>query len=84
MHVRVTVIMVILLLQDPTSSFPPKDSDLGESCWHWFQTCLNRTILEVVQFAKKLPGFAALDQDDQISLIKGGCFEVSIIYWFDA
>lgn len=37
---------------------------------------LNRTIEDVVCFAKKIPGFAELDQDDQISLIKGGCFEV--------
>lgn len=38
---------------------------------------LNKTIQDVVIFAKKLPGFSALDQDDQISLIKGGCFEVT-------
>ena len=45
-------------------------------CWHHFQMRLNRTIEDVVCFAKKIPGFAELDQDDQISLIKGGCFEV--------
>ncbi|KAK7002611.1 flocculation protein FLO11, partial [Biomphalaria glabrata] len=47
----------------------------GEMCWHHFQMRLNRTIEDVVCFAKKIPGFADLDQDDQISLIKGGCFE---------
>lgn len=27
-------------------------------------------------FAKKIPGFTSLEQDSQIKLIKGGCFEV--------
>ena len=53
-----------------------QDNQIGETCWQGFQMRLNRTIQDVVHFAKKLPGFAALDQDDQISLIKGGCFEV--------
>ncbi|XP_012941338.2 mucin-19 [Aplysia californica] len=51
----------------------------GEMCWHHFQMRLNRTIEDVVCFAKKIPGFAELDQDDQISLIKGGCFEVACV-----
>lgn len=52
---------------------------VGEMCWHHFQMRLNRTIEDVVCFAKKIPGFAELDQDDQISLIKGGCFEVACV-----
>lgn len=51
----------------------------GEMCWESFQTLLNQTIQDTVSFAKKIPGFALLDQDDQISLIKGGCFEVGIL-----
>lgn len=51
----------------------------GEMCWQGFQMRLNKTIQDVVIFAKKLPGFPALDQDDQISLIKGGCFEVACV-----
>ncbi|KAL8565098.1 hypothetical protein ACOMHN_005301 [Nucella lapillus] len=61
---------------------PPEsvvDNPIGESCWQGFQMRLNRTIQDVVIFAKKLPGFGALDQDDQISLIKGGCFEVACV-----
>ncbi|XP_076458084.1 uncharacterized protein LOC143291852 [Babylonia areolata] len=61
---------------------PPEhvmDGPIGESCWQGFQMRLNRTIQDVVIFAKKLPGFGALDQDDQISLIKGGCFEVACV-----
>ncbi|GFO41791.1 nuclear receptor subfamily 1 group d member 2 [Plakobranchus ocellatus] len=52
---------------------------VGEMCWHHFQMRLNRTIEDVVCFAKKIPGFTELDQDDQISLIKGGCFEVACV-----
>jgi len=48
----------------------------GELCWEGFQSLLNKTIQDTVTFAKKIPGFPDLDQDDQISLIKGGCFEV--------
>ncbi|XP_071106579.1 nuclear receptor subfamily 1 group D member 1-like [Haliotis cracherodii] len=51
----------------------------GEICWQHFQLLLNKTIQDVVIFAKKIPGFAVLDQDDQISLIKGGCFEVACV-----
>ena len=35
-------------------------------------------VRDVIRFAKKVPGFTALDLDDQVSLIKGGCFEVSV------
>ncbi|XP_076451081.1 uncharacterized protein LOC143286974 [Babylonia areolata] len=67
-----------IISQNPS---PPQnvDNQIGETCWQGFQMRLNRTIQDVVIFAKKLPGFAALDQDDQISLIKGGCFEVACV-----
>jgi hypothetical protein len=48
----------------------------GEVCWQGFQSLLNTTIQDTVTFAKKVPGFSRLQQEDQISLIKGGCFEV--------
>ncbi|XP_063446105.1 uncharacterized protein LOC134725831 [Mytilus trossulus] len=51
----------------------------GEVCWHGFQSLLNTTIQDTVTFAKKIPGFSRLEQEDQISLIKGGCFEVACI-----
>lgn len=31
----------------------------------------------MIVFAKKIPGFTSLEQDSQIKLIKGGCFEVN-------
>ncbi|KAK3089221.1 hypothetical protein FSP39_001853 [Pinctada imbricata] len=51
----------------------------GEICWDGFQSLLNKTIQDTVTFAKKIPGFTHLDQEDQISLIKGGCFEVACV-----
>ena len=60
------------------SSVLQPDAQMGHTCWQGFKMGLNRTIQDVVHFAKKLPGFASLDQADQISLIKGGCFEVRI------
>nr|XP_022318211.1 uncharacterized protein LOC111121296 isoform X3 [Crassostrea virginica] len=53
--------------------------EAGEVCWEGFQSLLNKTIQDTVIFAKKIPGFPHLDQDDQISLIKGGCFEVACV-----
>ncbi|WAQ97407.1 NR1D2-like protein, partial [Mya arenaria] len=47
----------------------------GEVCWNAFQRLLNQSIQDVINFAKRIPGFTNLDQEDQISLIKGGCFE---------
>lgn len=51
----------------------------GEICWNAFQKLLNKSIQDVINFAKKIPGFTNLDQEDQISLIKGGCFEVACV-----
>ena len=51
----------------------------GEICWNAFQKLLNKSIQDVINFAKKIPGFTNLDQEDQISLIKGGCFEVTTV-----
>lgn len=33
-------------------------------------------VREVVEFAKRIPGFRELSQHDQISLLKAGTFEV--------
>ncbi|XP_064617808.1 mucin-5AC-like [Liolophura sinensis] len=54
------------------------DSDPNHS-WQGFQKRFNEFVQCVVQFAKKIPGFNILDQDDQICLIKGGCFEVASV-----
>ena len=45
-------------------------------CWHKFKCRFNEVVRDVIRFAKKVPGFTSLDLDDQVGLIKGGCFEV--------
>ena len=51
---------------------------LATACWKAYEARFNEAITDVVNFAKRIPGFAALETDDQIILIKGGSFEVWI------
>lgn len=76
-HMTMDMVLGKLLSQRLKSD--PQGLTPGELCWQHFQMRLNRTIEEVVCFAKKIPGFNELDQDDHISLIKGGCFEVACV-----
>lgn len=36
-------------------------------------------IQTIIEFAKLVPGFSELPQDDQIMLLKGGAFEIALI-----
>ncbi|XP_049819254.1 ecdysone-induced protein 78C isoform X2 [Aethina tumida] len=49
-----------------------------ERCWLWQQFAANITpsVQRVVEFAKRVPGFCELCQDDQLILIKIGFFEI--------
>lgn len=38
------------------------------------------SIQSVVEFAKRIPGFTSLPQDDQLILIKSGFFEIWTVY----
>ncbi|KRZ38617.1 putative nuclear hormone receptor HR3 [Trichinella pseudospiralis] len=40
---------------------------------------LTHAVQQIIEFAKLVPGFMKLQQDDQIMLLKGGAFEVSLI-----
>ncbi|XP_064599858.1 ecdysone-induced protein 78C-like [Liolophura sinensis] len=44
--------------------------------WQNLSTLITPTIQTVVEFAKRVPGFPDLSQDDQLILIKAGFFEV--------
>ncbi|ENN70988.1 hypothetical protein YQE_12388, partial [Dendroctonus ponderosae] len=44
--------------------------------WQQFATCMTPSVQRVVEFAKRIPGFGSLGQDDQLILIKLGFFEV--------
>ena len=45
-------------------------------CWQRFKSRFNEIVRDVIRFAKKIPSFSDLHIDDQVNLIKGGCFEV--------
>ncbi|XP_065162666.1 ecdysone-induced protein 78C-like isoform X2 [Atheta coriaria] len=54
------------------------DSIELQRCWLWQELAANVTpsVQRVVEFAKRVPGFCDLGQDDQLILIKIGFFEI--------
>ncbi|XP_017784828.1 PREDICTED: ecdysone-induced protein 78C isoform X1 [Nicrophorus vespilloides] len=73
------------LAQPPPTS--PEDNEVASStaesleyqrCWLWqqFATNITPSVQRVVEFAKRVPGFCDLGQDDQLILIKIGFFEI--------
>ncbi|KRT85291.1 nuclear receptor, partial [Oryctes borbonicus] len=78
------------LVRKPLSLPPPsspEDNEVASStaesieqqrCWLWQQFAANITpsVQRVVEFAKRVPGFSDLSQDDQLILIKIGFFEI--------
>lgn len=78
------------LVRKPLSLPPPpasEDNEVASStaesiehqrCWLWQQFASNITpsVQRVVEFAKRVPGFSDLGQDDQLILIKIGFFEI--------
>lgn len=48
--------------------------------WQHFAGSLTPSIQRVVEFAKKVPGFLDLTQDDQLLLIKKGFFEIWVVH----
>lgn len=51
----------------------------GHEVWEEFSQSFTPAVREVVEFAKKIPGFRDLSQHDQVSLLKAGTFEVRFI-----
>ncbi|CAL9691182.1 unnamed protein product [Knipowitschia caucasica] len=51
----------------------------GPSVWEEFSHSFTPAVREVVEFAKKIPGFRDLSQHDQVSLLKAGTFEVLVV-----
>lgn len=59
----------------------------GHTIWEEFSLSFTPAVREVVEFAKRIPGFRELSQNDQISLLKAGTFEVLVVRFaslFDA
>ncbi|CAL8297336.1 unnamed protein product [Lota lota] len=51
----------------------------GQGVWAEFSQSFTPAVREVVEFAKKVPGFRDLSQHDQVSLLKAGTFEVLVV-----
>lgn len=49
------------------------------SLWQEYALLVNPSIQQVVEFAKQVPGFLALNQLDQLLLIKSGFFEIWLV-----
>lgn len=77
------------LVQKPLMQAPPsrsKDNEASstaesaedERCWLWtqFASSITPNVQRIVEFAKRVPGFCDLSQDDQLILIKIGFFEI--------
>jgi len=50
-----------------------------EDLWSHCANRLTNVIQQIIEFAKMLPGFMKLQQDDQIVLLKSGSFELAIL-----
>ncbi|BFZ25147.1 hypothetical protein BsWGS_28186 [Bradybaena similaris] len=50
----------------------------GSNLWQHFMGAMLPEITKVIKFCTKLPGFAEIDQEDKVTLIKHGCFEVMV------
>nr|CAB3264432.1 REV-ERB nuclear receptor [Phallusia mammillata] len=51
----------------------------GASNWSRVGARFEAAVREVVEFARKIPGFESLKQEDQIALLKSGTFEVLLV-----
>lgn len=49
----------------------------SQEVWEEFSMSFTPAVQEVVDFAKRIPGFRELPENDQVSLLKAGTFEVS-------
>lgn len=62
----------------PSQPDSPEQSKLG--LWQQFASLVTPSVQRVVEFAKRVPGFLDLVQDDQLILIKAGFFEVWLVH----
>lgn len=59
------------------SKTPHVDPNMsGHEVWEEFSLSFTPAVKEVVEFAKRIPGFRDLSQHDQVNLLKAGTFEV--------
>nr|DBA24937.1 TPA: hypothetical protein GDO54_012527 [Pyxicephalus adspersus] len=64
----------------PMSMSPYMDPNKsGPQIWEEFSMSFTPAVKEVVEFAKRIPGFRDLSQYDQVNLLKAGTFEVLMV-----
>ncbi|GAA6093599.1 nuclear receptor subfamily 1 group D member 1 isoform X2 [Tachysurus ichikawai] len=69
-----------ILLACPMNMHPQTDSNkTPQEIWEDFSLSFTPAVREVVEFAKHIPGFSSLSQNDQITLLKAGTFEVLMV-----
>uniref|UniRef100_A0A8C6SV98 Nuclear receptor subfamily 1, group D, member 2a n=1 Tax=Neogobius melanostomus TaxID=47308 RepID=A0A8C6SV98_9GOBI len=51
----------------------------SQEIWEEFSMSFTPAVREVVEFAKRIPGFRELTERDQVSLLKAGTFEVLMV-----
>ncbi|XP_072225787.1 nuclear receptor subfamily 1 group D member 1 [Leuresthes tenuis] len=69
-----------IVLACPMNIQPQADpSKTAQEIWEDFSMSFTPAVKEVVEFAKHIPGFSALSQNDQVTLLKAGTFEVLMV-----
>ncbi|KAM4689617.1 nuclear receptor subfamily 1 group D member 2 isoform 2-T2 [Discoglossus pictus] len=64
----------------PMSMSPFMDQNKsGPQIWEEFSMSFTPAVKEVVEFAKRIPGFKDLSQHDQVNLLKAGTFEIDLV-----
>ncbi|XP_077583283.1 nuclear receptor subfamily 1 group D member 1-like [Stigmatopora nigra] len=68
------------VLACPLNSCPVAPaSRSSQEMWESFSQCFTPAVKEVVEFAKSIPGFQTLTQQDQVMLLKSGTFQVLMV-----
>lgn len=64
--------------EDPEAASSTAEAVESQRIWLWqqFAARVTPSVQRVVEFAKRVPGFCDLTQDDQLILIKVGFFEI--------
>ncbi|XP_077369065.1 nuclear receptor subfamily 1 group D member 1-like isoform X2 [Festucalex cinctus] len=68
------------VLACPLNACPVSGAErTSQEIWESFSQCFTPAVKEVVEFAKGIPGFQQLSQQDQVMLLKSGTFQVLMV-----
>ncbi|TDH10552.1 hypothetical protein EPR50_G00076450 [Perca flavescens] len=68
------------VLACPLNAWPVSGAErTSQEIWESFSQCFTPAVKEVVEFAKGIPGFQELSQQDQVMLLKSGTFQVLMV-----